>query len=96
MSSYIPPKGTVEGRNNPALDRKENGTRQNHADTSELWPSKGDSQPSKLRDSFIKTLSTVCITLAHASFASSKPKVELDSHADKCVVGDNCYVIHDH
>ena len=26
--------------------------------------------------------------VAHASVVSSKPKVELDSHADKCVVGD--------
>ena len=34
--------------------------------------------------------------MAHASVASSKPKVELDSHADICVVGDNCLVIHDH
>ena len=34
--------------------------------------------------------------VAHASVASSKPKVELDSHADTCVVGDNCLVIHDH
>ena len=31
----------------------------------------------------------------HASVASSKPKVELDSHADTCVVGDNCLIIHD-
>ena len=28
--------------------------------------------------------------VADASVASSKPKVELDSHADTCVVGDNC------
>ena len=34
--------------------------------------------------------------VAHASVASSKPKVELDSHADMCVVGYNCLVIHDH
>ena len=33
---------------------------------------------------------------ACASVANSKPKVELDSHADTCVVGDNCLVIHDH
>ena len=32
---------------------------------------------------------------AHASVASSKPKVVLDSYADTCVVGDNCLVIHD-
>ena len=32
--------------------------------------------------------------VAHASFASSKPEVELDSHADTGVVGDNCLVIH--
>ena len=34
--------------------------------------------------------------VAHASIASSKPKVELDSHADICVLGDNGLVIHDH
>ena len=34
--------------------------------------------------------------MAHASVARSKPKVELDSHADTCVVGDNCLVIHNH
>ena len=33
--------------------------------------------------------------MAHASVASSKPKVELDSHADTCAVGDNYSVIHD-
>ena len=35
-------------------------------------------------------------TVAHASVASSKPKAELNSHADSCVVGDNWLVIHDH
>ena len=34
--------------------------------------------------------------VAHASVASSKPKIELDSHAETCVVGDNCLVIHNH
>ena len=34
--------------------------------------------------------------VAHASVASSKPKVELDSHADTCVVGDNYLVVQDH
>ena len=34
--------------------------------------------------------------VAHASVASNKPKVELDSHADMWVIGDNCLVIHDH
>ena len=32
--------------------------------------------------------------VAHALVAS-KPKVELDTHADTCVVDDNCLVIHD-
>ena len=32
----------------------------------------------------------------YASVASSKPKVELNLHADSCVVGNNCLVIHDH
>ena len=34
--------------------------------------------------------------VSHASVASNKPKVELDSHADTWVVGDNCLVVHDH
>ena len=33
--------------------------------------------------------------VAHSSVASCKPKVELDSHADMCVVGDSCLVIYD-
>ena len=32
----------------------------------------------------------------HASIASSKPKVELDSHVGTCEVGDNCSVISNH
>ena len=35
-------------------------------------------------------LSTVRVMVTHASVANSKPKVELDSHADMCVLGDNC------
>ena len=53
------------------------------------------SQLSKQRDSFIKPLNTICITGAHASVGKSKHKVELDSPACICVVGDNCLVIHD-
>ena len=34
--------------------------------------------------------------LAYVSVASSKPKVELDSYVDMCVVGDNCLVIYGH
>ena len=34
--------------------------------------------------------------VAHPSVACSKPKVELDSHEDTCVVVDNCLVIHNH
>ena len=49
-----------------------------------------------LRDSYIKPLSTVHVMVAHASVASYKPKVELDSHADTCVIDDNYLVIHDH
>ena len=49
-----------------------------------------------LRDSYVKPLSIVSVMMAHASFTTSKPKVELDSHTDTCVVGDNCLAIHDH
>ena len=47
-----------------------------------------------LRSSYIKPLSTVQVMVAHTSVASSKPKIELDSHADMCVVGDNCLIIY--
>ena len=49
-----------------------------------------------LRDSYVKPLSTINVTAAHASVVNSKPKEELDSHSDTCVVGDDCLVIHDH
>ena len=49
-----------------------------------------------LRDSYVQPLTTIQVTVAHASVASSKPKAELDSHADTCVVDDNGLVIHDH
>ena len=48
----------------------------------------------ELRRSSIKPLTTVQDMVAHASVASRKPKVELDSHADTCVVGDSYLVIH--
>ena len=34
--------------------------------------------------------------MTHASVVSSKHKVELNSNADRSVVGDECLVIHDH
>ena len=34
--------------------------------------------------------------VAHASVSSSKPKVGFNSHADTCIVSDNCLVIHNH
>ena len=33
--------------------------------------------------------------VAHASDARSNPKVQLDLHREKYIVGDNCLVIHD-
>ena len=33
---------------------------------------------------------------AHNRFLVIKTKIELDSHADTCVVGDHCLVVHDH
>ena len=49
-----------------------------------------------LKERFIKPLSAIGKMVAYASVASSKPKVELDSHADTCIVCDNCLVLHDH
>ena len=80
----------------PKLDRKGSGTRQSHADTWWSDPLIGDSQPSVLRNSYVRPLSTLWFMVAYASVACSKPKVELDSHADMCVVSDNCLVIHDY
>ena len=34
--------------------------------------------------------------VAHASVASSRHKIELDSHEERCVVGGNCLVTHDY
>ena len=34
--------------------------------------------------------------MAQDSVRSSKPKIELDSHADTCVVGENFSIIHVH
>ena len=89
-------KPKANNRNNPALDRKRGGTRQSHADTCQLWTSKGDSLLIVLRNSYVKPLSNICVTVTHSSLSSSRPKVELDSYADMCVVDDNCIVIHDH
>ena len=49
-----------------------------------------------LRDSYAQPLSIIQVMVVHASVASSKPKIVLDSHADMCVDGDNCLVINDH
>ena len=57
---------------------------------------KRDSQHSVLRDSYTQPLITNQVMVVHVSVASSKPKVESDSYADKCVIGDNCLVNHKH
>ena len=44
----------------------------------------------------LKPLSMEQIMVTHVSVASSKPKFELDSHADMCVLGDNFLGIHDY
>ena len=49
-----------------------------------------------LKNSHIQPLTTIQVKVAHASVASSKPKVEIDSHTGTCVVGDNCLFIHNH
>ena len=57
---------------------------------------RGDSWPNVLRNSYVKPLSAIHVMVAHASVASRKQKVELDSHAETCLVGDNCLASHDH
>ena len=32
---------------------------------------------------------------AHTSIAVVETKIQLDSHADTCVVGDHCLIVHD-
>ena len=49
-----------------------------------------------MRNSYVEPLSTAHVIVDHASVASSKSKVELDSCADTCVVVDNCLVIYKH
>ena len=41
-------------------------------------------------------LTTAQVSVAHVSVTSSKAKVKLDSHTDKCVVGNNYFVTHEH
>ena len=53
-------------------------------------------QTSVLRDYHVKPLRTIQVMVANTLVASSKPKIQLHSHADMCVVGDNWLVIHDH
>ena len=65
------------------------------SDSSWLGLSKQGSKPSELIN-FIKPLVTIQVMVAHSSVTSSKPKVELDSHTYRCVVGDSCLVIHYH
>ena len=89
-------KPKANNRSKLALDRKGSRTRLRHADNCQSGPCRGDSQPSVLKGRFIKPLTIVHVMGAHASVASSKPEEELDSHADTCVVGDKCSVIHDH
>ena len=88
-------KPKANNGNNPAFHRR-GGTRQSYMDTWSLGLLKRDIEPHELKDSFIKPLTTVHITMAHTSVASSKPEVELDSHADTCVIGDNYSVTHNH
>ena len=61
-----------------------------------IEPLKDSSQPSVLRDSYVKPLSIIHIIGANASFASSKHKVALDSQAGTCVASDSCLVINDY
>ena len=34
--------------------------------------------------------------IAHTSLTVVKTKIELDSHADTCILGDNCLIVHNH
>ena len=90
----VKPKANT--RNHPAIDRKGKGTRQSGAVTWWLWLLIGNCKQSVLRDSFIQPLSILQVTVAHASVASSKPKVELDSYANMSILGDSYFIIHNH
>ena len=45
---------------------------------------------------YVKPLTTICVTVGKAKVTSKRFEIELDSHADTYVVGDNCLVVHDH
>ena len=76
--------------------RNGNGTRESHADTWCLGPSIGNSLSRMLRKSYVQLLTTIQVMVAHASAASSKPKLKLALHEDTCVVGHDCLVVHYH
>ena len=57
---------------------------------------KGESQPSTLDDiRCIQPVTTFHMAVPQVSVASSKPKIELDSHVATGAVSDDCLVIHD-
>ena len=50
-------------------------------------------------DNYESTICASVITVhlsAHTRLAIAKTKIDLDSHADTCVVGDHCLNVHDH
>ena len=95
-SLFADEKPKANNRNDPVLDRMRKGTRQSHTDIWWSGPLIGDIQSSVPRNNYWKPLNIIQVMVAHASVASWKHSVELDSHADTCVVDHNCWVIHDH
>ena len=94
-SLFTDEKPKSSNRHYTALDRKGTSIRQTKLG-SWLGPLGGDSKPNVLIDvKIIKPLITVHVMAVHASVASSKSKVELDSNAYKNLDGDICLVIHD-
>ena len=72
-SLFAEEKPEANNKNNRALDRKQSGTRQSHANTWWLGPLIGDSETSVLRNIHIKPLSSIPVMVAHASVQVSNP-----------------------
>ena len=92
-------KKSAWGRNrrNPAVTHQASGAK-HKLPSWLLGSSKGEANTSYVDDyesAICASVQTVNLS-AHNSLIVVKTKIELDSHADTCVVGDYCLVIHDH
>ena len=91
------PKEAARGRNrgNPVVTHQALGTK--HKKPSWLGSSKGEIDTSCVDDKSAIYISMQTVHLsAHNSLAVVETKIDLNSHADTCVVGNHCLVVPDH